>query len=160
MRSLLPLATALFASCPASQPALVGCAKDVDCKGARICEHGSCVDPPARPLVTDGDAGSPVASPPDGAVQQTDAALQQLANPVPSVTPPGAAPMFHGDWAHTGRSRFRAPTSQPKLIARASTSGTVYSSPAITDEGVAIFGSHDRAVRAVALDEKKPHGVD
>src|SRR5438105_3882516 len=86
MRSLAPLATMLLASCPTSQSALVGCAKDVDCKGARICERGSCVDPPApgRGKVTDG--GVPPAPPtlsdlPDGASQQGDAAPQQTAPP-------------------------------------------------------------------------------
>ena len=68
--------------------------------------------------------------------------------------------MFHGDFRHTGRSRFKVPTSTPKERGRSITGGTVFSSPAITDEGVAIFGSHDRTIRAAFPDDQKPHGMD
>ena len=50
--------------------------------------------------------------------------------------------------------------TQPKERARVATGGTVFSSPAVTDDGLILFGSHDRSIRAVALDEAKPHGVD
>jgi len=39
-------AAATPAAAPA--PAGAGCAKDVDCKGDRVCEQGHCVDPAAR----------------------------------------------------------------------------------------------------------------
>ena len=32
-----------------SAPAVVGCTKDTDCKGNRICENAKCVEPPAVP---------------------------------------------------------------------------------------------------------------
>jgi hypothetical protein len=33
---------------PAKAPPPLGCTKDADCKGERICNRGSCVDPPPR----------------------------------------------------------------------------------------------------------------
>jgi outer membrane protein assembly factor BamB len=165
------------AGCRSGRPAApVGCGRDVDCKGARICVRGSCVDPPAAspalaPRVALAvDAAPAVAVTP---VAQTASSTRsqeapRVASPPPAppiplpppITLPGASPVFHADWGHTGRSRFRVATSAPREIGRAPTSGAVYSSPAITDDGVAIFGSHDRQVRAVALDDKKPHHVD
>lgn len=52
----------------------VGCTKDTDCKGERICEAGQCVNPPA--------AATPV---------ETPAAASEAA-PVPPPPPPPAAP--------------------------------------------------------------------
>ncbi len=34
---------------PAAVPATVGCSKDTDCKGDRICVSAQCVDPPPKP---------------------------------------------------------------------------------------------------------------
>src|SRR5262249_26474392 len=119
------------------EPRSVGCGKDTDCKGQRICVRGACIDPP--PVA---DAG-----PPDGARDAAgDAALQH------AVALPGASPLFHVDWAHTGRSRFAAPSHAPSKAARAAAGGVVISPPAIADDGTAYSGSHARAVRAAAPD--------
>jgi outer membrane protein assembly factor BamB len=120
------------------------CQKDTDCKGARICQKGQCVDPPraASDGGTDGGDGGPVAL---------------LLAPIgdggaPRIVLPGAAPMLHLDWAHTGRSKFRGPQKEPKEVARIATDGAVVGQPAIGDDGTAYFGSHDRQVRAASLD--------
>ena len=44
--------------------------------------------------------------------------------------PIGASQMFHVDAMHSGRSRFKAPTAQPKETMHVATGGVVYSSPA------------------------------
>src|SRR5207302_534757 len=80
---------------------------------------------------------------------------QEPPPPPPPIPLPGASPLFHVDRAHTGRSPFRVSTTAPTELARANTGGSVFASPAITDEGVAIFGSHDRSIHAIAFDEKK-----
>lgn len=49
---LLPLAAALLSSCGAIEG---GCASDSDCKGSRICQFGSCVDPGANGQKTCGE---------------------------------------------------------------------------------------------------------
>ena len=125
-----PKRAAKGATARPAPPRRSGCAKDTDCKGDRICVRGACDEPPR-------------ATPPDGGVGALGPPV------VPTVTLPGASPLFHVDWAHSGRSRYRAPAQAPTEIARIATAGAVVSAPAIADDGTAFFGSHDRRVRAV-----------
>ncbi len=144
MAAALALGAAVACWPPARPTTPAGCGKDVDCKGARICVRGACMDPPhaAAPPV---DGGAHDLGGGDGA-SGADAATQQI------ITLPGASPEFHVDWAHTGRSRFAAPAKQPSEVARVATGGVVISSPAVADDGTAYFGSHDRMVRAAGRD--------
>src|SRR5258706_10527492 len=50
------------AACPPAATLPGGCGKDVDCKGARICLAGACVDPPRK-----------LAAAPDGGAARADA---------------------------------------------------------------------------------------
>ncbi len=139
------MAGALGCPPPATLPA--GCGKDVDCKGARICVAHACVDPPAQKSVNAqlsavGDGGVS-----DGGAVGDGGAVD--ASPVALPAPIGASQMFHVDSLHTGRSRFRAPTSAPKELMHVATGGVVVSSPAIADDGTIVFGSHDKSVYAV-----------
>ncbi len=128
------------------RPKPAGCGRDVDCKGNRICVRGECVDPPPAPR-------APVYYPPPGAPSPRDGGAD-LGPLAPTVTLPGFSPEFHVDWAHTGRSRFRAPASAPTTHVKVETRGVVVSSPAIDDAGVAYFGSHDHLVRAATAEGK------
>jgi outer membrane protein assembly factor BamB len=130
--------------CPPASTLPAGCSKDVDCKGARICVAHGCVDPPAKPKAADlgavgiGDGGAP-----DLLAASGDGGAPAVAAPL------GASPTFHGDAQHSGRSRFLAPVNVPREIAHVVTGGVVYGSPAITDDGVVIFDSHDKSIYAV-----------
>ncbi|HEX4460644.1 MAG TPA: PQQ-binding-like beta-propeller repeat protein [Polyangia bacterium] len=142
------VALAAFAlGCPPASTLPAGCSKDVDCKGARICVVHACVDPPPpKPKTIDLGAA-------DGGVISDGGATDLLAavgdGGVAAPPPLGASPTFHGDAQHTGRSRFRAPTNVPSEVAHVATGGVVFGSPAITDDGVVIFGSHDKSIYAV-----------
>ena len=127
----------------ASRPkaTLPGCGKDTDCKGSRICVRSQCLDPPPRPAVL------PVIG-----IVRTDGGAPDAAPAKPAIVLPGISPLFHGDWAHTGRSRFLAPATEPTVRLTVPTQGVVVSSPAIADDGTAFFGSHDHLIRAVAPD--------
>src|SRR5579883_1144826 len=146
--SHLALASSLaLAGCrPAPARAPVGCGRDVDCKGPRVCVQGACVEPPSRSPALASAPPAPAPAPVAPPVAKEPPPPPPLP---PAITLPGVSSELHVDWTHSGRSRFRVSTTTPREIARAVTAGTVYSSPAITDEGVAIFGSHDRAIRAV-----------
>ena len=130
--------------CPPAATLPSGCGKDVDCKGARICVAHACVDPPPKRAL---DAGAPLdGGPADaGAVDggAADMSVVELPKPI------GASQMFHVDAMHSGRSRFKAPTAQPKETMHVATGGVVVSSPAIADDGTLVFGSHDKSVYAV-----------
>jgi large repetitive protein len=131
--------------CPPAATLPAGCSKDVDCKGARICVAHACVDPPAKPNVA--DLGSASDAGRDGGAPDL---LPAGDGGLPVATPPlGASPTFHGDAQHSGRSRFVAPKSAPSESGHVATGGVVFGSPAITDDGVAIFGSHDKSIYAV-----------
>lgn len=134
------LLLALVAGCP--PPAtLPGCGKDTDCKGARICVAHACADPAPRPH----DAVPPPAVALDGGVAN-DAAPTDAAVAMPA--PIGPSSMFHVDFMHSGRSRFRAPTNAPREVMHVATGGVVFSSPAIAEDGTLVFGSHDRSIYA------------
>jgi outer membrane protein assembly factor BamB len=138
----LTLALGLWLGCPPAAVLPKGCGKDTDCKGARICVASTCVDPPSPPPVAATvDAGEPDLLPgleePDGGARWS------------SLDP---SPMFHGDPTHIGRSRFRAPLSQPRDVMHVATGGVVFSSPAISADGLIVFGSHDRGIYAIAAD--------
>jgi outer membrane protein assembly factor BamB len=129
---------------------LTGCAKDVDCKGSRVCERGACVDPvgarTAASLV--GDLPAPVASQHGIAALQSDGGAPA---PRVAITLPGASAMLHGGWRHTGRSRYTVSGTTPRWQSRLEVGGVVISSPALTDDGPVIFGAHDRNIRAAAV---------
>ena len=135
---------ALSMGCPPASVLPSGCGKDTDCKGARVCIQHACADAPfhvARTEVPHAPAdGGPIS---DGGAP-ADAAM--------SAQPVGPSSMFHVDAAHSGRSPFRAPAAAPHEVARVATGGVVYSSPAITDDGLVLFGSHDRSVYAANFD--------
>ena len=64
-----------------SRPASAGCTRDVECKGARVCEDGRCVNPP-RDVGTQGPAGA----------TQAETAAPSPATPPPRTpTPPAGA---------------------------------------------------------------------
>ncbi len=137
--------------CPPAATLPAGCGKDVDCKGARICVAHACVDPPPKPAAHpappagDGgiaDGGAADGGAPDGAVG-SDAGAAALPAPI------GAAQMFHVDATHSGRSRFKGPIVTPHETMHVATGGVVYGSPAITDDGTLVFGSHDKSIYAV-----------
>jgi outer membrane protein assembly factor BamB len=144
MRRLALVAVALTAGCPPPATLPTGCGKDTDCKGTRICVQHACTDPPRAV------AAAP-APPPDGA-PLADAGSPVADGAATTLEPLGPSPMFHGDAAHTGRSRFRAPTSAPSEVMRVATGGVVISSPAIASDGLLVFGSHDRALYGAAPD--------
>jgi outer membrane protein assembly factor BamB len=145
-RAALYLLIAATLGCPPAATLPSGCGKDVDCKGARICVAHACVDPPPRAVVSTqssvvSDAGAPDGGGVDGGV--ADMTIVEVPKPI------GASQMFHVDALHSGRSRYKAPTAQPKEAMHVATGGVVYSSPAITDDGTLVFGSHDKSVYAV-----------
>lgn len=144
--ALLPALLLGFCARPLAPPVLPGCGRDTDCKGARVCEHGQCVDPrpPAAPT-SSGDGGRG----PDGGSAEGDGGAAPPP-PLPAITLRGASPMFHVGWLHQGRSPYRVSKEAPRPLGRLPTGGSVFGSPAITDEGLAIFGSHDRRIYAVA----------
>ena len=112
-----------------------GCGKDVDCKGARVCVAGACIEPPVR-----AEAEAPPAPTPP---------------PAPAPAHPivaRAGVQLHGDPRHTGRYAGHLPAAAPREVLRFSTQGTVFGGVAVADD-VAIFGSHDRGLYAVGLAE-------
>ncbi len=148
IRSLfLTLALAAFIGCPPPSLLPDGCGKDTDCKGARVCVRQACVDPPPRAA-----SNKPV-SPREGIAEGGDGGMptSPLPFPAPLVFSPSA--QFHGDAHHSGLSAFHAPTSAPHEIAKVSVGGVIYSSPAITADGTAIFGSHDKSIYAAREDQ-------
>lgn len=146
-RAALFLLLGAALGCPPAATLPVGCGKDVDCKGARICVAHACVDPPDKNISEHvRDAGA------DGGLGVDGGADGGGAPDLAAAAPPvaiGASQMFHGDAMHSGRSRYRAPSAQPKETMHVATGGVVYSSPAISDDGTLVFGSHDKSVYAV-----------
>lgn len=83
------LAFLVFAGCMKNDPAPVGCSRDSDCKGDRVCIAGSCVDAPAKtqaptPNAQQNDPTPPPASPPPHARPATTPAA------TPNVSPAAA----------------------------------------------------------------------
>jgi outer membrane protein assembly factor BamB len=154
MPRMVVLALALLlAGCPPASTLRSGCGKDVDCRAPRICVQHVCVEPPPRADMggTDG-AASPALAIADGGVSD-DAGAQVVVPPaIPPVAPIGMSQMFHGDAQHTGRSRYRVPASVPHEVMHVATGGVVVSSPAITEAGLLIFGSHDKSVYGAQSD--------
>ncbi len=149
MRIAFALMLAMLAGCPPAAVLPTGCGKDTDCRAPRICVQRACVDPPVRVDAGDADDAPAVASADGGAID--DAGAQVVAPVVPAV-PIGQSSMFHGDAQHTGRSRYRAPAAGPHEVMHVATGGVVVSSPAITESGRLIFGSHDKSVYGTGSD--------
>jgi outer membrane protein assembly factor BamB len=141
-----------LAGCPPPAVLPSGCGKDVDCRAPRICVQHVCVEPPQRrePPVSDGGQVAATAVDAGGAEDASAPAAPVVA--MPAAQPVGVSSMFHGDAQHTGRSRNRAPTSVPHEVMHVATGGVVVSSPAITESGVLVFGSHDKSVYGAASD--------
>jgi outer membrane protein assembly factor BamB len=130
-----------LAGCPLPQTASIGCGKDTDCKGTRICYQRTCVDP---------SGGRPSVSP-DGGLEKRAPVTPAKGPPIPPPSASGPSPQFHVDPAHSGRSRFRAPAKAPQEVMRVGVGGVVFSSPAVAD-GMVVFGSHDKTIYGAALD--------
>ena len=139
---MLVLATmTLGCSAPQRRP----CAKDIDCKGDRICDPGvgACVAP-------NGSGVAPVAT----VANQTGSA-QAVA--IVAVKPNGSPPfaMFGGDAAHTGRCAGPAPATTPTQRWAFTTGGAIAGSPTVGPDGTIYITSHDGGLYAVAADGKQ-----
>ncbi len=108
-----------------------GCAKDSDCKGARVCVDQQCVEPTGAAAARDGAPGVP--SRPPG-------------------TPPYA--MFGGDPRHTGRLAGAAPEKAPQPLWSLRFEGRVVGSPTVGPDGTIYAGSHDGKLHAIGTDGK------
>jgi outer membrane protein assembly factor BamB len=132
----------VWVACAAPQQQLSPCAKDVDCKGTRVCELGVCIAPrPSTGAVTiyPGDAG-----PPDPSV---DAA--------PPPPPPGPPPLAQGrgDPRHTGRVGVPAPKAAPQKTRWAvMTKEAIAAGVTLAPDGTAYVAGHDGILRAIAPD--------
>src|SRR5215831_4557208 len=109
-------AAASIAACAAAPPALVGCAKDRDCKGERICERGACIEPPQR-LVLDGPLAAEDAPP---------------AQP-PAGPPPYA--MARGGARHLGRLAGPAPVHAPAQVWSVRAGDAIVGGPTVGPDG-------------------------
>ena len=89
-----------------SWPAHAGCAKDVECKGVRICENGRCAYPPAAV----GTAGPSEVVLPGTA---TTAAAPTAASPQASVLPLSAPVVAAPDPSASGTATFAADAAAP-----------------------------------------------
>ena len=118
------------AGCAAHLPPPPGCGSDNDCKLARVCEAGQCVWP--KELVSVSCAAPPAAV---------------SVAPLP-VGPPAQA-MFRFDPQHRGRSTCRLPTQRPEIHWTFETAGPITSSPALSSDGLVLFGSHDGRLHAI-----------
>ena len=134
--------------CPPAATLPSGCGKDVDCKGARICVAHACVDPPPKKATSPQPPAGADGGPGDGGeTTPADGGASDMIASAPPA-PLGASQMFHVDATHSGRSRFKMPLAQPQERMHVATGGVVYSSPAITDDGILVFGSHDKSIYA------------
>jgi outer membrane protein assembly factor BamB len=113
------------------------CGSDRDCKLDRVCEAGSCVWPQGARGAGSANAGS--------AANGTSAALPQYALEA-------AQAMFRLGSAHRGRSPYNLPATKPEIAWTVTTGGPIVSSPAVTEDGTVLVGSHDGKLYAVARD--------
>ena len=136
--TVIPL---LLAGCPGpTVPARTGCARDSDCKGARICSpEARCIEPPP---------GS-AAHPRTGAVR--DAGPE---TPAETVRQPGSPPfaMFGGNAQNTGQVSSPAPATRPQQVWSLTTGGPMVGSPSVGPDGTIYATSHDGKLYAVAAD--------
>jgi outer membrane protein assembly factor BamB len=143
----------VLCGCPPASVLPSGCGKDTDCKGTRVCIQHQCTDPPPRNADPAPVPTPPTASTPDPASSpDSDGGASPDGATVVTLPPAGPSPMFHGDPQHTGRSRFRAPTSAPREVMHVATGGAVLSSPAIAEGNLLVFGSHDKSIYAASTD--------
>ncbi len=129
--------------------ALTGCGKDTDCKGARVCIASACVEPTAR--------ATPSAANKSPVIEDCTAPSPDYSYPVLPVGRAGS--QFHGDAHHTGRYPGHLPRTAPREVLRFATQGAIFGGIALAG-GVAIFGSHDRAVYAVSYGQSGPSNAD
>jgi outer membrane protein assembly factor BamB len=118
----------------AGSPAVPGCSKDSDCKGARVCgPRDRCMEaPPARLSVTARDAG---------ATAET-----------PRSPGPGPFAMYGANAQHTGRVAGRAPEQRPAELWSLDIGQPITGSPTIGPDGTIYVGAHDGKLHAVSPD--------
>lgn len=130
------LAVTALGSCPRVASVPKGCAKDTDCKGARICSsEGRCINPPA---------GRPSSRLLDGVSEPADAGVPRVVH----GSPPFA--MFGGDAKNSGRVAGKVPTSAPSEKWRVQTEKPISGSPVVGPDGTIYVGSHDGRLYAVS----------
>jgi outer membrane protein assembly factor BamB len=140
---------------------VAGCAKDTDCRGQRICDKGSCVDPQPgsaalrqRPC-TDAPEAVTAGGEAPGIVKLASRTRELTRLAVPGTSAGGRAlaaggPMFRGGPSHPGRSPHAGPDAKPKERWRFRTGGAIFSTPLVSPDGKTVYvGSHDRHVYAV-----------
>lgn len=109
----------------------VGCTKDIDCKGDRVCEAGVCVAP----------------RPPEPPASATSAA--------PAA---GPATWTRGGPGHPGPTRGRGPEAEPRLLWDVELGGVVFAQAALAavdGEAAALVGTHAGRFAGVVLDGPK-----
>ena len=111
MRSALVLVPSLLlATCLPRPVTPAGCAKDVDCKGTRICERGACVDPPAgRAGAAPGAISVPTVEAMKEGVSKSLETLSEIGDKVQEA----ALRAGYGPTIRADRSRFRVIESLP-----------------------------------------------
>ncbi|HTA17835.1 MAG TPA: PQQ-binding-like beta-propeller repeat protein [Polyangia bacterium] len=117
-----------------------GCGADRDCKMDRVCDAGKCVWPQGT------RAGAPSGTVAAGAAPNAPAAT------LPQYALETAQAMFRLGAAHRGRSPFNLPVGKPEISWTVTTGGPIASSPAVSDDGTVLVGSHDGKLYAVARD--------
>ena len=137
----------LVAGCaPAPAQLKPGCGKDTDCRDPRVCLAGTCTE-----QVRNAAPETPRILTPVAAAAPSAAVVMQ-----PLTARAGS--QFHGDPHHSGRYPGRLPQSTPREVLRFTTQGTVFGGVALSGP-LAIFGSHDRGVYALAWNDAPDAGA-
>ncbi len=120
-------------ACPGTQSPAAGCAKDIDCKGDRVCDTGRCVWPP----------------------EPTEEAADAAAAPPVAVGPVWA----RGGPGSTGRLEAVGPRDKPKLAWDLDLGSVVFATPALGmgpgQVPTAYVGTHGGRFVGVALEGDK-----
>ena len=129
-----------LAGCPGPPMQPVGCARDVDCKGTRICgPRGRCIQPPVQTVAVP---------------EPVSAAKEPDAGPGDSIDRSGPPPfaMFGGNAQSTGRVAGPAPAAKPRQLWSITAGGPMVGSPMTGPDGTIYATSHDSKLYAVAPD--------
>ncbi len=120
-----------LSGCPGAHAPSVGCGKDIDCKGSRVCTDGACV---VAPLT--GEAGE---------------APKHVLQPAPeerSAAKPSAGQgerWFRGGPGHAGATTAIGPTVEPRILWEVDLDAVVFATPTLVElegELVAFVGTH------------------